>query len=128
MKRSHLGFALAALLVIACSSDQMVGPRRLAASLEVRITVPHAGNGALLVRVRGGAVDSVTAPGLGLAMLETAGGEYRVLVRGPLHDGVIVRLWVPDPTMTYTATIEQATEGYQRAEPSGYGLDVQAGR
>jgi hypothetical protein len=128
MKRSRLAFTLAALLIIACSGDEIVGPHRVSGSLSLGITVLHEADGALLVMVRGGAVDSVTSPELGLALLETGAGQYSVLLRGRLHEGVVVRLWVPDRTVTYTATIEQATEGYRRTDPGGYAASVQTGR
>ena len=128
MKRSPLAVTLAALLIIACNGDELVGPHRVSGPLDLQITVPQAADGALLVTVQGGAVDSVTSPELGVAMLETGAGQYGVLLRGELHQGAVVRLWVPDRTVPYTTTIDQATAGYQRAEPSGYAISVQAGR
>ena len=127
MKRSRLAFTVAALLVIACSSDQIAGPRRAPGFVALRLSVPQERSGALLVMLRGGVIDSVTSAELGLALLATAPAEYSLLARGELHEGAIVRLWVPDPTVPDSATIAQATEGYQRTEPGAYVLSAVPG-
>ena len=130
MTRSRSAVALAALLLLACAGDQISGPvdRRSPGRIELRLTMPRSGNGALLVTLHGGPIDSVTSPDLDLATLESAAAEYHVLVRGKLRAGAIVRLWVPDSAVAYGATIEQATDGHQRADTTGYALVAALGR
>ncbi|HEX7942879.1 MAG TPA: hypothetical protein VF488_13795, partial [Gemmatimonadaceae bacterium] len=93
-------------------------------ALDVVVTTPNADDGALLVRISGGAVDSVTSPG-GYAVYAGAaeGASRRIIVQGNIAGGVVARVWVPDVTRgaAYVATVEQATtrDTYQQRGPAG---------
>lgn len=117
--------ALATAVGVACHSDLTgpippVGP----GALEMRLTVPHTGDVALVIAVTGGPLDSVTAPGCEVAWLESTPDTYGVLVRGALRDGATLELWVPDRAQAaaYVARVTQAVEGdsYQRVAVEGY--------
>lgn len=104
----------AAIAGAGCQTDHALGPMTPTddgpAALELRITGPDSGLGALLLVVGGGPVDSITGPGLEATALAVAADEYRVVVRGARLMGVAARLWVPDRRQgaVYTATVMQA--------------------
>lgn len=127
MNRSSRVLALAATVAAIACAD-LVGPTPLRGPgpVNFRLTIPHQGDGALLITVAGGPLDSVTAVGVEVAWMETAHDEVGVLVRGVLRDGAIVRLWVPERGIAdgYVATIAQAVDlvSYQRRDLVGYAL------
>jgi hypothetical protein len=130
MNRTLVARAFAALAIVACDSDP-AGPDHPATgpgTVALRLTVPRAGPGALVISVSGGPVDSIsTARGdLDIAWLESAPNTYGVLVRGPLRDGLTIRLSVPDRAQAagYLATITQAVDGesYERLNLTGYAI------
>lgn len=132
MNRTLLARALVALAIVACDSEPLAtdhlatGP----GAVVLRLTVPHTGPGALVITVSGGPVDSIsTARGdLDIAWLESAPNTYGVLVRGPLRDGLTIRLSVPDRAQAaeYHATITQAANGesYERLNLTGYAIGL----
>lgn len=100
-----------------------------AGSMDVVVSTPNGDDGALLVRIAGGPVDSVTSPGP-YAVYAGApdGGAVHVIVQGNIAGGVVARVWVPDVTRaaSYTAAVEQATarDSYQQRGPAGYGASL----
>ncbi|HKG94518.1 MAG TPA: hypothetical protein VKA84_21570 [Gemmatimonadaceae bacterium] len=122
-----LAAALLLLLpVAACSKDAPTGPTRGALSLG--LTTPNADDGAVLLAIDGGPVDSVTAVGAyrvyGGAAGAPAGTPLRVIVRGTLAAGPVARVWVPDVSAVgaYRVTVEQAAARttYGQRSVSGY--------
>ena len=118
--------ALAALAAGACSKDGPTGPS--AGALSLSLTTPNADDGAVLLAVSGGPVDSITAAGgnkvYGGAAAAPAGTPLRVIVRGDLAAGTIARVWVPDvgAVGAYRVAVEQAAARatYQQRAVAGY--------
>jgi hypothetical protein len=118
--------ALVAIFAGACSKDGPTGPS--AGALSLSLTTPNADDGAVLLAVSGGPVDSITAAGgykvYGGAAAAPAGAPLRVIVRGDLAAGTIARVWVPDvgAVGSYRVTIEQAAARatYQQRAVAGY--------
>lgn len=127
MTRSSRVLALAAMAsAMACADPAGPTPPSGPGPVDFRLTIPHAGDGALLITVAGGPVDSVTAAGADVAWLETAHDQVGVLVDGDLRDGAIVRLWVPEREIAdaYVATITQVVDGrsYEHRALAGYAI------
>ena len=127
MTRTLIARALLAGAIAACHSD-LTGPGLPSGpgAVELRLTIPHAGEGALVIAVTGGQLDSVRAAGLDIAWLESAPNTYGVLLRGALRDGATLELWVPDRALAaaYVATVTQAAGGdtYERWGVEGYAI------
>jgi hypothetical protein len=105
------------------------GPSPVPGFLKVVLTTPNADDGAFLVKVQGGTIDSVVG---GAAV---ASGSYtiqptftRFVVAGNLVAGVIAKIHVPDVAdhAAYTATIEQVAvrNTFAQRALTGYGLTV----
>ena len=126
MNRTLRALALATAAGVACHSDLM-GPTHASGpgAVELRLTAPRTGDGALVIAVTGGPVDSVSSAGLDVAWLESAPNTYGVLVRGVLQDGATLALWVPDRAQAaaYVATVTQvSSDTYQRGDVAGYAI------
>jgi len=104
----------AAIAGAGCQTDHALGPVTPSSDgpgpLELRITGPDSGVGALLLVIGGGPVDSITGTGLETTALSVAPDDYRVIVRGAALSRVVARLWVPDRQQraVYSATVVQA--------------------
>jgi hypothetical protein len=127
MNRTLRVLALATAVGVACHSDLMGPiPTNGPGAVALRLTIPHAGEGALVIAVSGGPLDSVRAAGLDIAWLESAPNTYGVLLRGALQDGATLELWVPDRAQAaaYVATVTQAVRGdtYERWNVEGYAI------
>jgi len=115
--------------VLGCEREVLAPERALGPGpLELQIATPNADDGALLLAVSGGPVDSVTSAEFEVASLEVSAGDYRVLIRGALHGGPVARLWVPDRGRgsAYVASVAQAVSRatYERREVAGYTVTV----
>lgn len=132
MRRLTPPLGLLLLAAAGCSADGPTAPTR--GPLALSLTTPNRDDGALLLAIAGGPVDSVTAaaPGAqvygGAAGAPAAGAPLRVIVRGTLAPGLVARVWVPDVSAVgaYRVTVEQAaahTSYFQRAV-SGYAVTV----
>lgn len=128
IKTSRLLFGCLALAVSACGEDDPAGPAAPPdpGPLQVIFESPFADDGALILSVGGGPIDSITAPGLTLAVAGTAGGVRRVLVRGAIASGPVLIIFVPDRRAQhgYTARLESAASRttYAQRATSGYQL------
>lgn len=78
--------------------------------LTLTLNTPNTDDGAVLFKVVGGAVDSITAG----AMVQDGSyaavtGGTRVVVAGNITDGVVATIWIPDlaDASHYTVTVEQ---------------------
>jgi hypothetical protein len=104
--------------------EQAQGP----GPLELQVVTPNADDGALLIAVSGGPVDSITSSEFEVAMLEISPRQYRMLIRGPVHSGSVAQLWVPDRgrRFAYVSSIAQAVSRgtYQRRAVADYGVSV----
>lgn len=127
MNRTLRVFAIATAAGIACHSD-LTGPAAPSGpgAVELRLTVPQDGEGALVIAVSGGPLDSVSAAGWEIAWLESGPNTYGVLLSGALRDGATLELWVPDRAQAaaYVATVTQAvtSDTYQRGDVAGYAI------
>ena len=132
MRRPLRILAAAALSAIAaCQMDDKItgpDPARGPGALEVQLATPNADDGALLLTLSGGPVDSVTSGTFEVAALETAAGAYRVLIRGPIHGGAVARLWVPErgDRSAYVVSVTEAVgrTSYARQDVAGYVVTV----
>ena len=124
-------FTLAAALSLAaaCSDDPTGGAPR-AGTLVVRLTTPHADDGAMLFEVSGPPIDTSAAAGASLQLFtRRADGSTLVgVVVGDLTNGAVIRLQVPDvgAAAAYTARLLEVADRQNALRPSltGYALTV----
>lgn len=97
--------------------------------LTLTLNTPNADDGALLFKVVGGAVDSIS----GGVMVQdgnfaAVSGGTRVVLAGDITDGVVATIWVPDlaNASRYSVTMEQVAVRGTNAQRSiaGYGITV----
>ena len=97
--------------------------------LILTLNTPNTADGAILFRVNGGTVDSVS----GSAMIadgsyNTVGTQTRIVAAGPITDGALAYLYVPDvgDVTNYTVTVEQVAHNTTFAQRSlvGYSFAV----
>jgi hypothetical protein len=88
-----------------CSNN--TGPT--AAALNLSLSSPNADDGAVLLTISGGPVDSVEAVGYGVYMARPGAETVRLIVTGELASGTIARIHVPDSRQmsSYSAKILQ---------------------
>lgn len=127
----HVILAALAVALVACTRS-VPAPTGIpsAGALDVVLGTPNGDDGALLVRVGGGPIDSVTSPG-GYAVVAGAAERTtrRVIVQGNVEAGVIARVWVPDAARaaSYTAAVEQAaSRSYEQRGLAGYSASLRA--
>lgn len=100
--------------------------------LTLTLNTPNADDGAILFKVTGGVVDSISAG----VMVEDGSyaavtGGTRVVVAGNITDGVLAHIWVPDvaDAGNYAVTVEQVsirTAPYTQRTLTGYSIAVSA--
>lgn len=92
---------------------------------------PNQGDGALLLRVSGGPVDSVTSTSAQASTAPVGTTAWSVLLWGNLKDGPVATLWIParDPRQSdaHRVVIEQvaALGSYRQRNPAGYTLRME---
>jgi hypothetical protein len=127
MRRSE--FMLVALVAVSVSCGKKpTEPAITAGVLTVVLTTPNADDGALLVSVTGGEIDSISVPaGSDLQMMVSTTTPRVVLVRGTITAGAIAKVWVDDVNATYTASITQAASKttYAQRTLAGYSVTVE---
>ena len=121
---------VAALLAGAACSDDPTGSAPGAGTLMVRLTTPHADDGAMLFEVSGPAIDSAlsTNPSLRLFTQRVDGSRVVGVVMGAVAPGAVVALRVPDVGAAgqYTARVLEVADRQDalRASLTGYALTV----
>jgi hypothetical protein len=127
------GILAVSLLAAACSDSPTnpvpppVAPQP--GTLTLRLTTPHADDGALALEVSG-PVDSATAAHGSLLLFTRRTGPSTTVgaVVGPLAGGAVVTLHVPDvnAVATYAATVREVADRQDalRASLEGYALVV----
>src|SRR5437870_10965277 len=99
MSRSRWILAMVAALVAgtACSDNPTGGGAR-AGALTLRLTTPHADDGAMTFQVGGAQIDSATAANASLRLFtrRESGSTVIGAVVGALDNGAVVTLHVPD--------------------------------
>ena len=128
--RTLRSLALLALvgLVANCGGGDGGGP--VEGVLQLTLNTPNTGDGAILFRVNGGPIDSIA----GSAMVEdgsynVVGNQTRVVIAGPITDGALAYLFVPDvgDVASYAVTVEQASQNagpYTQRSTVGYTVSV----
>ena len=131
MKTARWIFAMIAVLLldVACSNDA-TGGDTLAGTLTVRLTTPHADDGAMTFQVSGPPIDSALAinGSVRLFTRREDGSTVVGVVVGALADGAVITLHVPDvgAAARYTATVLEVADRQDalRAALTGYALTV----
>lgn len=131
MSRSRWILAMAtALLMGAACSDDPVGGVTQAGTVTLRLTTPHADDGALLFEVSGGPIDSATAGNASLRLFtrRPSGSTIVGVVAGVVTNGAVVTLQVPDvgAAAGYTARVVEVADRQNalRTSLAGYALTV----
>jgi len=131
MNGSRWVFAIIAILLlgVACSNDA-TGGQMQAGTLTLRLTTPHADDGAMTFQVSGAPIDSAVAINGSLRLFTRREGSSTVVgaVVGALGNGAVIRLDVPDvgAAARYTATVLEVADRQDalRASLTGYVLTV----
>jgi len=131
MSVSRWIFAMVAALSVgaACSDDSTGGAPR-AGTLVVRLTTPHADDGAMTFEVSGPSIDSAMAVNGSLRLFTRRVGGSTVVgaVVGALANGAVVTLYVPDvgAAAGYTARVLEVADRQDalRTSLAGYALTV----
>jgi hypothetical protein len=114
---------LAAFLLSGCSNN--TGP--VAGVLNVNVSSPQPDDGALMLSVHGGPVDSVESVGFRVFSLRTS-DSVKFIVTGGLGSGVVARIHIPDSRQAsrYTALVRQvaARMSYAARDPAGYSITL----
>jgi hypothetical protein len=124
----------AAIAGAGCQTDRIAGPapRHGPGALDARLTTPNSDDGALLVELHGGPIDSITSTRYEVAALQSDSGEYRVLVRGAIDGGALLRVWVPERSdrTAYVMSVLDAVGrvNYDRRDVTKYAVNVGAER
>jgi hypothetical protein len=115
---------LSASLLAGCSNN--TSP--VAGTLNVNISSPHHDDGALLLSVYGGPVDSVESVGFRIYSIRDA-DSVKFIVTGGLGSGPVARIHIPDGrhTSRYSARISQvaARASYAPRDPAAYSITLQ---
>lgn len=131
MRRLRIILAIGAGAALAgCSGSGSGGTGPTAGTLYVTYSTPHTDDGALLVKVTGPAVTSVTIDTAlkGYSRISTNGDTAMIVVAGTVHSGIVARLSVPDTKAfaSYSASVLQVaqTSTYAQRALSGYSAAV----
>lgn len=130
MSRLRWMFAMTAAAVVgAACSDVPTGRATGAGTLTVRLTTPHADDGAVAFEVSGPSIDAVGAVNGSLRLFTRRVGATVVgVVIGAVARGAVVTLQVPDvgAAADYTARVVEVADRQNalRASLSGYALTV----
>jgi hypothetical protein len=117
------------LLGVACAND-VTGGNPQAGTLTVRLTTPHADDGAMTFAVSGPPIDSAVAINASLRLFTRREGGTTVVgaVVGALANGAVITVHVPDvgAAARYTATVLEVADRQDalRAALTGYALTV----
>lgn len=130
MSRLRWIFALSAALLAgaACSDDPIGAPR--GGTLTLRLTTPHADDGAVMFDVSGPSIDSALAAGslLRLFTRRVDGSTVAGVVVGVVSNDAVVTLQVADTgrAAEYTARVLDVADRQNalRASLAGYALTV----
>ena len=126
------GAVVLAALTIACKNAdiQGTGPGDTInpGFVTVTLATPNSNDGALLLTLSGGTMDSLQASAGTIFFASTGTNKFRVMVAGTIADGPVVRFWMPDRrnVAQYLATLEQAAvrSTYVQQDISGYSLSI----
>lgn len=133
MRPRKTGAVVLAAITIACGGDTTNGGTGPAETSNpgfviVTLATPNSNDGALLLTLSGGTMDSLTASAGTIFFASTGTNTFRVMVAGTIGDGPIVRFWMPDRrnVAQYSATLEQAAvrTTYEQQDIGAYSLSI----
>ena len=134
MRPRKTGAVVIAAITIACGGDstpESTGPGENTSNpgfVNVTLATPNSNDGALLLTLSGGAMDSLTASVGTIFFASTGTNTFRVMVAGTIGDGPVVRFWMPDRrnVAQYVATLEQAAvrSSYEQQDIGAYSLSI----
>jgi hypothetical protein len=114
------------LLVSLSGCSNSTGPT--AAALNVSLSTPNTDDGAVLMTISGGPVDSVEAVGYTVYTARQGPETLRLIVTGDLGSGPLARIHVPDSRLTsrYSARVSQVASRatYAQRDPAPYSVSL----
>jgi hypothetical protein len=125
-----LALVLLTAAVTSCGGGGGGGGGPVEGWLKIVLDTPNAGDGAILFRIQGGPIEEIEG---GTMMEDGSFNQFssfmRVVVAGPLVDGDLVYIHVPDigDLSDYTATIEQVAANappHAQRSLTGYSLTI----
>jgi hypothetical protein len=123
-RRLILPCVLTLIVLAACSNH--TAPT--GAALNLSLSSPNADDGAVLLTISGGPVDSVEAVGYPVYSTRAGGETVRLIVTGDLGAGPIARIHIPDgrQAFRYSAKIIQvaARSTYAQRDPVPYSASL----
>ena len=138
MTRRSVGISslvIVGFLLAGCEDSVAPPPENLTlhpAWLDLRLSAPDQGAQAVLFQLTGGPIDSVVSRDHTLYTNEVVRNDWQGLLVGKMADGVVARIWVPDPSTVgqYRAVIRQAVarDGFDRQQASDYALRIEPPR
>ncbi len=134
MRPRKTGAVVFTAITIACGGDSNNGgtgvPQDMSnpGFVNVTLATPNSNDGALLLTLSGGTIDSLAASAGTIFFASTGTNTFGVIVAGTIGDGPVVRFWMPDRrnVSQYVATLEQAAarSTYEQQDISGYSLSI----
>ena len=117
------------LLLTSCSGD---GTGPASGTLDVDLTSPNTDDGAVLLTIAGGPVESIEALVGATYKAKIDENTLRVVVTGSVTSGTIARLHIADMSQAarYSAAISQVAvrSTYVAREPAGYSITLTPSR
>lgn len=111
-------------LSVACSNNA----EPTAGILHVNLLSPNTDDGAVLLTVFGGPVDSVESVGYPVYSARGGADTVKLIVTGTLPSGAIARIHIPDSRQAsrYAGRVLQvaARSTYSQREPAPYGISL----
>ena len=112
-------------LVSGCSNN--TGPT--AGTMNVSLSSPRDDDGAVLLTIFGGPVDSIESVGFRVHSAQAGADSVKLIITGNLRSGSIARIHIPDTRQAsrYSARISQvaARATYAQREPAAYTIALQ---
>jgi hypothetical protein len=123
--RSTVVWVVAALILLAACSG---GTGPTAGTLSVSLSTPHLDDGAVLLTISGGPVDSVEAAGHRVYSSQPDANTLRLILAGALGSGTVALIHVPDTRQVarYTLVLSQAAarSTYAQRDPALYTVSL----
>jgi hypothetical protein len=117
---------LAGVTTLAACAHDTSGPT--AGTLAVNLASPNNDDGAVLLTVSGGPIDSVASPGHQIYSARLDSSTLRLIVTGNVASGTIATIYLADMRLAsnYSATVNQvaARESYAQHDAASYTLTL----
>lgn len=123
-RRVHFLSVCALILLHGCSNG--TGPT--GGALTMTLASPNDDDGAMLLTLSGGPIDSVETTGYKLYSASSRPGSLSLIVTGNLVSGPIARIHIPDTRQAsrYIVSIDQvaARAAYTQRDPASYSVSL----